>query len=198
MKKVYGLTGGIACGKSTVAAMLVERGASVIDADQLARDVVAPGTDGLAAVLERFGAHLLRDDGTLDRPALGRIVFGDEAARRDLEAILHPRIAEASMGAIMAAQQDDGDPIFYDAALLVENDSWRHFAGLVVVACSPDTQVARLAHRDGLDASEARARLDAQLPIADKIAVADHVIDNDGPLDALAPRIDALLAELRA
>ncbi len=197
MKKVYGLTGGIACGKSTVAALLTERGARVIDADRLARDVVAPGTDGLDEVVARFGSGVLRDDGSLDRAALGAIVFDDAGARADLESILHPRIAMASMTAIAAAQDEPGDPIFYDAALLVEKGTWRNFAGLVVVACAPDTQVARLARRDSLDADAARARLDAQLPIADKIAVADHVIDNDGTLDELAPKVDALLAELR-
>lgn len=197
MKKVYGLTGGIACGKSTVAAMLTERGARVIDADQLARDVVAPGSDGLDDVVSRFGSSVLLDDGSLDRAALGAIVFEDATARADLESILHPRIAMASMSAIAAAQDEPGDPIFYDAALLVEKGTWRNFAGLVVVACTPDTQVDRLARRDGLDAEAARARLDAQLPIADKVAVADHVIDNDGPLEGLAPQVDALLAELR-
>jgi dephospho-CoA kinase len=197
LKKVYGLTGGIASGKSTVSELLRARGAIVIDADQIAREVVAPGTPGLRAVAERFGAHFVVD-GALDRAALGAHVFANVPERKALDAILHPLIAAESARQIGDALQADGDPVFYDAALLVENGLHRNFAGLVVVACSPETQLARIMRRDGLSEHEARLRLDAQLPLAEKVRIADHIIDNDGPLDALPPQIDRLLDELRS
>lgn len=195
---VYGLTGGIACGKSSVARRLQQRGAAVVDADAVARQVVEPGSDGLDAVVRRFGQDVLAADGSLDRDALGRIVFDDPTARRDLEKILHPRIATASATRIAEHLAAGVDLVFYDAALLVETGRHRDFAGLVVVACEPDTQIARLATRDGLSVEEARARLAAQLPVAAKVAVADHVIHNDGPLDALDTAVDDLISQLRA
>ncbi len=198
VSKVYGLTGGIASGKSTVAQLLRERGAVVVDADELARDVVAPGTDGHAAIVKRFGTQVLLDDGALDRKSLGDIVFADPGARHDLEAILHPRIADASAVAIARALAAGDEPVFYDAALLVERGAHRGFAGLVVVACARETQIARLRRRDGLGREAAVARLDAQMPLAEKVSVADWVIDNEGPVDALPAQLDRLLATLRS
>lgn len=198
MTPVYGLTGGIACGKTAVAGLLEGMGVRVIDADQLARDVVAPGQPALREIAAAFGARMLREDGTLDRPRLGALVFGDDEARARLEAITHPRIREASLRAIVAAQAGEAAPIFYDAALLVEQGRERDFAGLVVVTCSPELQRARIVSRDGLSPEEAEARIAAQLPLAEKEAVADHVIRNDGTWAELDARTRAVLEAIRA
>jgi dephospho-CoA kinase len=192
------MTGGIASGKSTVAKRMRERGAVVIDADQIAREVVAPGTPGQEHVVSAFGDRVLRSDGTLDRAALGAIVFADPERRAHLESILHPQIASASMAEIVRAQSGTAEPIVYDAALLVENGRHRDFAGLIVVACSPATQLARLMDRDGLSQQDAQQRIDSQLPLADKVAMADFVLHNDGTLDELYAQIDALLPALTA
>lgn len=197
MTAVYGLTGGIASGKSTVAAILKRRGAEVIDADLLARQAVAPGSVGLERIREAFGERFVLPDGTLDREALGAHVFGDEAARQRLNAILHPLIAAASAQRIAEAMAGPRAPIFYDAALLVETGRARDFAALIVVACDEDTQRQRLMDRDGLTAEQATARIRSQLPLSEKVAVADHVLQNDGAVDALEHRVDALLDTLR-
>jgi dephospho-CoA kinase len=182
--RVVGLTGGIASGKSTVAALLRARGAPVIDADQLAREVVAPGSEGLAAITRRFGDDILDAGGALDRKKLAAIVFSDEDARRDLERITHPRIAAASQRRIAELGAAGAEVAIYEAALIVENNLHRDLAALIVVAVDEETQIARLMARDGIDEAAARARVAAQLPLADKVAVADHVIDNSGDLAA--------------
>ena len=176
------LTGGIATGKSFCLAALKELGAATVDADLLARDAVAPGTPGLERVRERFGESLIRPDGTLDRPALGRIVFGDRVARADLEAIVHPevyrRIREWS------ANVPAGTRVaIADIPLLFETGHQHQFDRVIVCACEPGEQLRRIMHRDGLSAPEARARLAAQWPIDDKVARADFVIRTDGPFD---------------
>ncbi len=193
---LIGLTGGIACGKTTVARLLAERGAIVIDADQISRDVVAPGTDGLAAVRTAFGDAVLDTDGALDRAALGRAVFGDPAARARLEGILHPRIAAESVQRISAALAQDPPLVVYDAALLVETGRADAFRPLVVVTAPAAVQRARLIERDGLDADAADARLAAQMPIDEKARYADHLIDNGGTREALSAQVDALWARL--
>ncbi len=181
---VVGLTGGIGSGKSTVARFFSdELGVPVVDADRIAREVVAPGTPGLAAVVEAFGEGILGPDGALDRAKLGEVVFADEAARRRLESILHPLIGATSMERL-AGYAGEGHPYaLYEAALLVETGRHETFAALVVVAVDEATQVARVMARDGLDEAAARARLASQLPLADKAAAADYVIDNGGPLE---------------
>lgn len=194
---LFGLTGGIASGKSTVAARFRARGLPVIDADLLARQVVAPGTDGLHAVVAAFGPDVLRPDGTLDRQALGRRVFADETARRTLEAITHPRISALAFAqAEQIAKQ--GQPLAcYEAALIVENGAADAFRPLVVVACPPDVQVARLQAR-GSSLEDALARVRAQKPLADKVAAADYVVDTTGTLEESARRADAVLSDLCA
>lgn len=185
---VVGLTGGIGSGKSTVARMFADEGVPIVDADQVAREVVEPGTEGLDAVVEAFGEGVLAADGTLDRKKVGERVFADAGARKQLESILHPRIAQASM-AHFARLAGEGHPYaIYEAALLVENGSYRMMGALVVVTASEATQIARVRARDGLSEADARARIAAQLPLEDKVRVADYVIENDGSLEAVRRR----------
>lgn len=195
---LFGLTGGIASGKSTVAARFRAQGLPVIDADVLAREVVAPGTDGLAEVVRAFGPEVLLPDGSLDRARVAAIVFADPDKRRQLNAIVHPRIAAltAERAAALSAR---GEPLAcYEAALLVENRLADAFRPLVVVAAPEEVQLARVMARDGISAEQARARLAAQLPLADKIAVADYVIDNAGDRAATERQADEVLASIRA
>jgi dephospho-CoA kinase len=194
---LFGLTGGLASGKSTVAARLRALGVPVIDADQLAREVVEPGTPGLAAVAAAFGPSILLPDGSLDRPAVAALVFSDPAARRRLNAIVHPLIAAAS-AARVAELGARGDPVAcYEAALLVENGLADAFRPLVVVAVAEDVQVARAMARDGATEEQARARIAAQLPLSAKVAAADYVIDNGGSREETERRTDEVLAEIR-
>lgn len=190
MTAFIGLTGGIASGKSTVAARFRALGVPIVDADQLAREVVDKGSDGLHEIVHAFGPDVLAEDGALDRKKLGALVFDDPDARKRLERITHPRIAALSMQR-MAELASSGAPYgLYEAALLVENGAYRAMNGLVVVACSPETQLARVMARDGLDETAARARLAAQKPLEDKLAAATWVIWNDGDHAALEARVD--------
>ena len=190
MTAFIGLTGGIASGKSTVAARFRALGVPIVDADQLAREVVEPGSDGLAEILHTFGPDVLDGQGALDRKKLGAIVFDDPEARKKLERITHPRIAALSMQR-MAQLATSGAPYgLYEAALLVENGAHRAMNGLIVVACKPETQLARVMARDGLDADAAKARLAAQMPLAEKLAAATWVIWNDGDRSTLEAAVD--------
>ena len=195
---VIGLTGGIACGKSAVAALLAARGVAVVDADVGAREVVAPGSDGLAAVVAAFGEGVLAADGTLDRKALGEKVFGDEEARQRLNQILHPRIGQWSAERFMALAAEGHALVVYEAALLVENGVHKSLGGLIVVTARPEVQRARLMARDGIDAAAAQARMDAQWPLEKKVAVATEVIDNSGDRAALEAQVAALHERLTA
>jgi dephospho-CoA kinase len=190
---LFGLTGGIASGKSTAAARLRVLGVPVIDADQLAREVVATGSDGLRAVVEAFGPSVLLPDGSLDRKALAAVVFTDEAHRRRLNAITHPRIAAltAERSAEVAGR---GEPLAcYEAALLIENGAADAFRPLVVVACPEEMQIARAMQRDGATREEVGGRIAAQMPLARKVAVADFVIDTSGTMEDTARRTDEVL-----
>lgn len=193
---VIGLTGGIASGKSSVARMLVERGAAVVDADQLARQIVEPGQPALAELVARFGAAIITPDGQLDRKRLGAIAFADPVARADLNRITHPRIAAGSAAAIGTWADAGAGIVFYEAALLVENRAHLGLAGLVVVASSPEVQRARLIARDGLSDDEARARIAAQASLDEKRAVATWVIENDGDQAALVREVDRVVAQI--
>jgi dephospho-CoA kinase len=195
---VIGLTGGIASGKSAVARMLVERGAAVIDADLLARQIVEPGQPALAELVARFGAAILTADGQLDRKRLGAIAFADEDARRDLGRITHPRIAAASAQAIAAWADAGANVVFYEAALLVENRAHTGLAGLIVVSAPREIQEQRLIARDQLSTEEATARIGAQLPLEDKLKVATWVIENAGDLAALGAEVDRVVGEIEA
>ena len=186
---VVGLTGGIASGKSTVARLFGGLGVPVVDADEVAREVVAPGSEGLREVVAAFGAGVLTSEGALDRQALGAIVFGDAAARAKLEGLTHPRIALESGKRLAAAGASGAPYVLYEAALLVENGAYRMFPALVVVTAPEHVQRARLAARDGLDEAQVGARIAAQAPVAAKVAVADWVIDNGGDLATLEARV---------
>lgn len=193
-----GLTGGIGSGKSSVSARLQEHGAVVVDADLLARKVVAAGTPGLSRVVERFGAEVLRPDGELDRPALGRRVFSDPAALADLNAIVHPLVGKRTAELTAAAQSQGTRVLVHDVPLLVENGLAGRYDLVVVVAASPATQLDRLVRLRGMPEPDARARIAAQRPLGDKVAVADHVLDNDGTPEQLAAQADALWEQLLA
>ena len=191
-----GLTGGIGSGKSAVAALFAAHGAVIVDADQIAREVVEPGTEGLAAVVAAFGAEVLQPDGTLDRGALATLVFADPASLATLNAILHPLIATRTRERTAAAR--GARVLVHDVALLVENGLQGEYDAVVVVAVEPATQLARLVGQRGMSEPDARARIAAQAQPAQRLAAATYVIDNDGPRDALAPQVARVWAELLA
>lgn len=193
--RLFGLTGGIASGKSTVAAVFRAEGVRVVDADEVAREVVMPGEPALAAIVEAFGPEVLLADGSLDRKRVGALVFDDAGLRAKLNAIVHPAIAQRS--AALFASFEAEPLVCYDAALLVERGMADAFRPLVVVAAPRALQKARLLLRDGLSEAEAAARLDAQAPVEAKIAAADVVIDNDADLATLERRAREALAEVR-
>ena len=190
-----GLTGGIGSGKSTVSALLADRGAVVIDYDLLAREAVEVGTPALARIVERFGPGVLRPDGALDRPELGAIVFGDDEARRDLEAITHPAIGELAWARDEAAPA--GSILVHDHPLLVETGLAGLMDFVVVVDLPEETQLDRLVRLRGMSPEDARARIAAQASRDDRRAAADVVIDNSGTPAELAAAVDALWARLR-
>jgi dephospho-CoA kinase len=193
---LFGLTGGIASGKSKVAARLRLRGVPVIDADLLARQAVAPGTEGLAAIVRLFGADVLLPDGSLDRKKVAALVFSDDEKRRALNGIVHPQVTRLTFEE-GARLRESGEPLAcYEAALIVENGVADAFRPLVVVSAPEDVQVARTALRDGATEDEARARIRAQMPLAEKIKAADFVIENVGSLADLDRRTDEVLASI--
>jgi dephospho-CoA kinase len=196
---VIGLTGGIAAGKSTVAARLAQHGAIIIDADQLARDAVAPGSAGLAAVVERFGSAVLDAHGGLDRAALGAIVFTDAQARAALNAIVHPEVHRLYRERLAAIAAENPDAIVvYDVPLLVEARSAEEFSLVVVVHAPAQTRVDRLVTQRGLDRASARDRVAAQATDAERLAVADVVIDTSGSIESTDEQVDALWQRLVA
>ncbi|HEX6921903.1 MAG TPA: dephospho-CoA kinase [Actinomycetes bacterium] len=182
-----GLTGGIGSGKSEVARLLSSYGALVIDADAIAREVVAPGTAGLARVVEEFGTGVLRPDGSLDRPALGAVVFSDPDRLAALNAIVHPLVGARTAELMRAAPE--GAVVVYDVPLLVENHLEDAYDVVVVVDASPETQVRRLVEHRGMAEADVRARMAAQVSREQRRAAADVVIDNNGDLDALRAQV---------
>ncbi|HUS21459.1 MAG TPA: dephospho-CoA kinase [Aeromicrobium sp.] len=190
-----GLTGGIGAGKSLVSILLAERGAVVIDYDLMAREAVAVGTPALDAIVARFGPGVLLPDGTLDRPALGAVVFGDEDARRDLEAITHPAIGALAWERDGAAP--DGAVIVHDHPLLVETGLAELMDTVVVVDAPEEVQIDRLVRLRRMSEADARSRMGAQATREDRIAAADVVIDNSGSVEELVPQVEALWQRLR-
>lgn len=197
MTRVIGLTGGIASGKSLVARTLRELGAPVIDADELARQVVEPGQPAYEDVVREFGPGVLAGDGTLDRKRLAEIVFADDKKRKRLGQITHPRIAQLALAQTAELAARGAPIVIYEAALLVENGIHKNLGGLIVVKAEPEQQLARAAARDGTGAEAARARIASQLPLADKLAVATHVIDNSGTPEETRRQVERLWRELQ-
>ena len=181
--RIIGLTGGIASGKSTVARILEEKGARVIDADQLARDAVVPGTDAHAAIVREFGCEILSLDGTIDRGKLGAIVFADPAARRRLEAITHPAIAKLAEERLDSLRRQGTAVVFYMAPLLIEAGITGRVDEIWVVYVDRETQLARLMARDGSDRLDALRRIESQMPMEEKRNYGKEVIDNRGSLE---------------
>jgi dephospho-CoA kinase len=194
--KRIALTGGIATGKSHVRATFERLGVPTIDADTLARTAVAPGTSGLAAVARRFGADVLASDGALNRSKLGAIVFADAAARRDLEAIIHPFVREETSRWFDALDPAKHAFAIADIPLLYEAGREGDFDAVIVTACAPETQLHRLIARDGLSEAEAQQRIAAQLPVAEKARRANHVIHTDGSYDDTERQVIDLVQRL--
>ena len=194
---VFGLTGGIASGKSAVAARIRTQGIPVIDADQLSRDAVRVGTDGLREIVLAFGDGVLQPDGALDRKKLAAMVFGDDDRRRILNRIVHPIVGRLSMEATEAYRAAGEPLVCYEAPLIVENGMADTFRPLIVVSAPEDMQVERAIRRDGATREDALARIRAQLPLATKVAAADHVIENTGTLEELHRRTDEVLTAIR-
>ena len=199
MVYLIGLTGGIASGKSTIARRLAEHGAVHIDADQLSREAVEPGTAGLDAISDRFGHQVLNPDGSLDRAALGAIVFSDPGALEDLNAIVHPAVR--NLGSVRIADAGHADPdavVVYDIPLLVESRNEYRFDLIVVAHASQNSRLTRLIETRGMDAAEARRRIDAQASDQARLSIADVVIDTDGTLEHTLEQADRLWEQVRA
>jgi len=193
-----GLTGGIATGKSTVSRLFVECGARLIDADVLAREVVAPGRPARQQIVESFGREVLRPDGTLDRDRLGKAVFGDPAQLEKLNAIVHPYVAVAQeQRSREIAGKEPHAVIVYDAALLIEAGAHKRMDKIIVVTADEQTQLARLKARDHLSAEEAGRRIATQMPLAEKAKVADYVIDGTLPMEQLRAEVRRIHDDLK-
>jgi len=200
---LVGLTGSIATGKSTVSRMFAHLGARVIDADLLSREVVMPGQPAYARIVEEFGRQVVQEDGSLDRKALGAIVFADPARRKRLEEITHPAIGLRQQRILSVLDEESFEGVvLWDAALLFESGGVAKMDRVVVVFADPDTEGRRLIERDGLSEADARTRIASQMPIAEKAKLADHVIDNSGTREDTERQVRAvygtLLAELAA
>lgn len=195
---IIGLTGGIASGKSTVAHLLRNAGVPIVDADEVARDVVDVGSDGLEAVIAEFGKEYLLPDGRLDREKLGAAIFADTSARLRLNGILHPRIAELSQRRFSALAEMGTEACVYDVPLLYENRLENMMAAVIVVYVDASTQRNRLMARDGLSAQKADRRIAAQLPLEEKRDRADFVIDNSGPAEVLDRLVTECWKQVRA
>jgi dephospho-CoA kinase len=191
-----GLTGGIASGKSTVSAILTELGAVVIDADRLAREVVAKGTPGLQQVVEAFGPEILTEDGEMDRAAVGRIVFEDEHQRKRLESIVHPLVFER-YAALEAAAPEDGI-VVHDIPLLAESGRVADFDAVIVVDAPHETQVERMLRDRGMTREDAESRIAAQATREQRRAIATYVIENTGTREDLRQRVTEVFAQLRS
>lgn len=190
-----GLTGGIGAGKSEVSRLLASYGAVVIDSDKIAREVVEPGTPGLAAVVAEFGEEILDSEGRLDRPKLGSIVFADPQRLAALNAIVHPLVRDRS--AELESEAGAGSIVVHDVPLLTENGLAPLFDLVLVVDASPQTQLDRLVRLRGMTEEEARSRMAAQATREQRKAVADLIVDNDGPLEALEPQVRKVWERLR-
>ncbi|MEY4532461.1 MAG: hypothetical protein RI926_230 [Actinomycetota bacterium] len=193
--KLVGLTGGIGSGKSTIARRLAEHGAHIIDADQVAREVVAPGTSALAEIAAVFGSHMISSDGTLNRGALGDIVFSDPAKRTQLNAIVHPAVQKRTQELFALAPQDA--VVVYDVPLLVETQNEYSFDDIVVATAPENVRIERLMEHRGMLESEAAARIESQAPEEERLKIASHVIDTSGDISHTYSQVDALWPQLK-
>jgi dephospho-CoA kinase len=191
---LVGLTGGIGAGKSTVSAMLAERGAVIVDADQIARDLQSPGSPVLGSMVERFGAHIIREDGSLDRAAVAAIVFNDEAALKDLNGIVHPAM-QSEIQRQIDEHRSAERVVVLDFPLLGENPR-KGLAATIVVDIPVDVAVRRLVDQRGMDDADARARINSQISRDERLATATHVIDNGGDRESLTAQVDDLWQQL--
>ncbi len=194
---VVGLTGGIASGKSTVAGVFAEHGMALIDADLIAREVVVPGAPAWHKIIAHFGDEVIGADGFLDRAQLGELVFADPSRRRLLNELTHPPIM-ARVAEDLEALADNAELVVLDMALLVEIGMARDYDAIVVVACRPETQLRRLVELRGMSEQQARQRIQAQAPLEDKLAVATHVLENEGSLAELCARAGELADDLKS
>ncbi|THH16479.1 hypothetical protein EW146_g4164 [Bondarzewia mesenterica] len=194
---VLGLTGGIATGKSAVSALLKQHGIPVVDADEIAREVVLPGTRAYGQIIDVFGHEILQPDGRLDRPKLGAIVFNDESKRKKLNAIVHPAVKRAMVWQVTKYWLSGERVCVLDVPLLIESGIWNWVGKVVVVYCSAEIQLQRLMKRDNSTREAAMSRLNAQLPITEKLEYADNVIDNSGGPQELEQQVDSFLRRLQ-
>jgi dephospho-CoA kinase len=190
--RVFGLTGNIGSGKSTVAAMLRKAGIPVLDVDQMSREVTAPGGRAYDAVVQAFGKGIVRDDGTIDRKRLGGIVFSDPASRERLERITHPAIFEAIKEAIAGIESEGHPAVVVEATLIHELGRKGLFEAVISVTCDRETALSRLAARDGMSRGQAEARLRAQMDADRKAGASDYVIDNSGAIESTRPQVDKI------
>ncbi len=198
MTYVLGLTGGIASGKSTVSNYLYEQGAAIIDADEVAREVVRPDTEGLASLKQKFGKQIIAADGTLKRRALGEIIFNDPAQRDLVNSILHPLITKKMLGQVKAAKQRGVDLVVLDVPLLFETHGERYCDGVLVVDIDPQLQLERLIKRNGYSRQEAQARMASQMSVKERRKRADFLVDNNGSEKETYQQIDVLLEKILA
>ena len=195
--KLIGLTGGIASGKSTVARILKRLGAAIVDADALAREVVEPGRDAWKDIVDAFGAAILQPDQTLDRQKLRATIFNNPAARKKLEAIIHPRVRALAEERIKQHAAAGYELVVYEVPLLFEGNLQEWLRPVILVACNLDTQKRRLQERDGLSVEASQKHIDAQMSLAEKRRLADYVIENDGNLEDLEREVQTLLNKIK-
>lgn len=196
--KLVGLTGGIASGKSTVAKILGQLGAAIVDADVLSREVVAPGHEGWNEIVATFGSEVLQPDQNLDRQKLRTLIFNNPDARKQLEAIIHPRVRALAEQRIREHGEAGYAVVVYEVPLLLEGNLQQWLRPVILVACDVDVQRQRLQQRDGLDAAAAQKHIDAQMSLEKKRRLADYVIENDGSLADLESQVRAVLAKIEA
>ncbi len=195
--RIFGLTGGIGSGKSTIAAMFREEGIPVVDADRVARDVTAPGEYAYLEIVQRFGREILRDDGEIDRKKLGDVVFSDPARRSELESVTHPRIVEGIAYALQKLAAEGHPAAIVEAALIHEKGRRGMFDAVIGILCGRSQQLERLAIRDGMPREQALLRLAAQMDAGSKAKASDYVIDNSGDLSSTRAQVRALAALLK-
>ncbi len=196
--KLIGLTGGIASGKSTVAAILQRLGAEIINADELAREVVRPGTGAWQEIVQHFGSAVLQEDQAIDRRKLRDIIFKDPQARKKLEAIIHPRVRDLAEKKIRAFEAAGSAVVVYEVPLLFETQIHHRIRPVILVACDVETQKSRLQERDFLTAEEAQKHIDAQMSLEEKRKLADYTIENNVSLAELEAQVKAVLEKIKA